>query len=179
MKGVVFTLDAVFALTIAVASISILLYFNYFNQTPYTILYSNAQATLSNLLSTPIDAMQNGSTLATAMSNQFAGANATWPQFMGGPARNNSNDFGPTKPIVSSIFSTTNTITTGVVADYGNIYFAVNSIVYAVNATTHRTSWSSNVITLVSSTPALYAGTLIFANTVSLIALDAKTGAPQ
>jgi hypothetical protein len=176
MKGVVFTLDAVFALTIAVASISILLYFNYFNQASYSIQYSNAQSVLSNLLSTQVDGLRNGSALAMAMSNQFAGANATWPQFSGGIYRNDSTDFGPIEPIISSTFTAANAITTGIIADYGNIYFAAGGTVYAVNATTNNVLWSSYTASNVASTPALYAGTLVFANSANLIALNARTG---
>src|SRR5208337_4203852 len=139
------TLDAIFALTIAVASISILLYFNYTAQTPYTLQYSNAQSALSNLLSTSVDSMQNSSALAKAMSNQFAGANATWPQSAGGIYGNDSSDFGPIEPIISSVFTAPNTITTGVVADYGNIYFAAGSTVYAVNATTNNVIWPYSI----------------------------------
>jgi Concanavalin A-like lectin/glucanases superfamily/PQQ-like domain len=177
MKGVVFTLDAIFALAIAVASISILLYFNYSNQTPLTVQYSNAQSALSSLLSTSVDAMQNSSALAKAISNQFVGANETWPQFGGGIFRNSSNDFGPIKPIISSVFSAGSAITTGVVADYGNIYFATGSTLYAVNATTNNVLWSSTTASGVASTPALYAGTLVFANSANLVALNARTGA--
>jgi outer membrane protein assembly factor BamB len=171
-------LDAIFALAIAVASISILLYFNYSNQTPLTVQYSNAQSALSSLLSTSVDAMQNSSALAKAISNQFAGANETWPQFGGGIFRNSSNDFGPIKPIVSSVFVAGSAITTGVVADYGNIYFAAGSTLYAVNATTNNVVWSSTTASGVASTPALYAGTLVFANSANLVALNARTGAP-
>lgn len=177
MKAVVFTLDAIFALGIAVASISILIYFNYYASTPFTILYSNAQSTLSNLLSTSVDSMQNSSVLAKAMSNQFAGANATWPQFGGGIYRNNSNDFGPIKPIISSVFTAGAAITTGVVADYGNIYFAAGSSVYAVNATTNNVVWTNTQASSVASTPALYAGEIVLANSANLVALNAQTGA--
>ena len=95
MKGVIFTLDAMFALIVAAVSVSILLYFNYYAQTPTTVPYSNAQAILYDLVSTPVEGIQNGSVLARTIANQFAGANETWPQLMGGVATNNSNPVGP------------------------------------------------------------------------------------
>jgi hypothetical protein len=176
MKAMVFTLDAIFALSIAVVSVLILLYFSYYTQAPYTVLYSNAQSVLSTLLSTPFESIQNSSILAKAMANQYAGANATWPQFMGGPSRNDSNDFGPIKPIISSVFAAGSTITTGVVADYGNIYFAAGNTVYAVNATTNNAVWSRSGATVVSNL-ALYSGMLIFANSTNMTEISAKTGA--
>jgi hypothetical protein len=176
MKGVIFTLDAIFALSIAVASISILLYFNYYGSTPYSLLYSNTQSTLSDLLTTPVASLQNSSALAKTMANQFAGVNATWPQFMQGPSRNDSSDFGPIKPIISSVFYSGNAITRGVVADYGNIYVAAGNTVYAVNATTNKVVWSKSGNTIVSNL-ALYSGTLIFENSTNMTELNAMTGA--
>lgn len=176
MKAIVFTLDALFALIIASASISILLYFNFSAQTPYSITYADAQGILTNLLSTPVDVMQNSSVLARTMVNQFAGANETWPQLMGNAQMNGSTAVGPIKPIISSIYVATNTVTTSVIADYGNIYFAANNVVYAVNATTNRVLWSRYVVTNVIYTPALYSGMLIFANSSYVVALNALTG---
>jgi len=177
MKAIIFTLDAIFALTIAAMCISLLLLFPYLSQTPYSVRYSNAQALLTNLASTPIESIQNSSTLARAMAIQYTGANETSPQFLSGPNRNSSNDVGPLRPILTFSYAPGNAITTGVVADYGNIYFAANSILYAVNATTNRTVWTKSVVTNVVSTPALSSGLLYFANSTNLTAVNAKTGA--
>lgn len=177
MKGVMFTLDALFSLVVAGVGVSILLYFNYYAQNPSTIPYSNAQAIMYNLAATPVEAIQNGSILAKSIANQFLGANETWPQSMGWVSGNSSNPVGPIEPIISSIFTATNAITTGVVADYGNIYFAAGSTVYAVNATANKVVWSSYTLSNVASTPAIYLGSLIFANAANIIALDARTGA--
>jgi outer membrane protein assembly factor BamB len=176
MKAIVFTMDAIFALIVATASISVLVYFRYFSQVPYSPHYSNVEEVFSNLVSTSIDSMQNSSMLARAIALQSAGANETSPQFLGSSQRNSSNGIGPLEPILTYIYNPGNTITTGVVADYGNIYFAANNLVYAVNASTNRTVWTRNIINNVIVTPALYSGMLFFANLTNLTAVSARTG---
>lgn len=176
MKAFIFTLDAIFALTIAIIGISILLIFPYSSQVPYPIHYSNAQAVLVNLASSKVESIQNSSTLAKTMANQFMGMNETSPQFLGGIQRNSSNSVGPLEPILSYTYNPGNTITTGVVADYGNIYFVANTMVFAVNATTNLTVWKNYVVNSIVSTPALYSGFLFYANTTNLTAVNAKTG---
>jgi outer membrane protein assembly factor BamB len=179
MKAMIFTLDSLFSLTIAAVSISILLFFTYLAQVPYPLHYSNAHALLTNLASTSVDSVQSGSDLARAMVSQFMGANATSPQLSGGPLRNGSGPTGPLEPILAFIYTPGNTITTGVVADYGNIYFAANAILYAVNASTNRTVWTRSLGTnAIVSTPALNSGTIFYADSMNnLTALNAKNGA--
>ncbi len=176
MKAIVFTMDAVFALLITLIGISILLFFNFFSQTSYSIKYSNAQALFKNLAATPVESLQNSNIFAKLMAAQFQGANETWPQFGGGPAGNSSTAIGPLDPILAFTYNPNNIITAGIVADYGNIYFAANYIVYAVNASTNRNAWTRNVISNVLWTPALYNGMLFFANSTNLTAVSAKTG---
>lgn len=176
MKAIVFTLDAVFALVITIISISILLFFTYYVQAPYALHYSNAQTIFSNLASATVESVQNSSVIAKGIATQFSGANETSPDFLSGPQENSSNVAGPLKPVLDFIFNPGNTITTSVVADYGNIYFAANTILYAVNATTNRTAWTKNTINNVALTPALYSGALFYANSTNLTAVDARTG---
>ncbi len=175
MKAVVFTMDAIFSLVITVVGISLLLFFQYYAQAPYSLHYSNAQAIFTNLASTSVDSVRNGSAIAKSLSNQYMGANETWPMFMGGQFSNSSNPIGPLYPILAYSFNPANTITTGIVAGYGNIYFAANSILYAVNATTNRTAWTTNTVSNVVSSPALYYGTIFYANATNLTAANANT----
>jgi hypothetical protein len=177
MKGIVFTLDALFALMITLASISVLLFFTYYAQTPYALSYSNVQTLMSNFASTSVVSLQNSSSLALSMARQYLGANETSPQFLGGPQDNSSNQVGPLYPILDFVYRPGNTITTSVIADYGNIYFAANSILYAVNASTNRTVWTRNTVTSVVTTPAAYSGTLLYATPKDLDAVSALTGA--
>lgn len=176
MKGIVFTMDAIFALVIAVVGISVLLFFRFYTQTPYSLHYSNAQAIFTNLASVSVASVGNSSPITSSLVNQFKGANETWPMFLGGISENSSNLIGPLEPIFYSKFHTGNSIATGIVAGYGNIYFASNVILYAVNATTNRTSWTTDTVSLVTSTPALAHGMIFYANSTNLTAADAKTG---
>lgn len=177
MKGVIFTTDAIFSLIITITSISILLSFNYYTQASYALHYSDAQAVFSNLAATSVGSLQGSSAIAKAIATQALGANESWPQQLGGPQRSGSNPVGPLYPILLYTYNPWNTITTGIVADYGNIYFAANNVVYAVNATTNRTAWTKNVISNVVTTPALYSGMLLLANATNVTALSARTGA--
>ncbi|MCL5239010.1 MAG: PQQ-binding-like beta-propeller repeat protein [Candidatus Marsarchaeota archaeon] len=176
MKGIVFTMDAIFALVITIMGISVLLFFQYYAPAPYSLHYSDAQAIFSNLASTSVSSVQNGSALAKAITNQNAGWNETSPMALGGPYARSSNPIGPLYPIISYMINPGNTITTGMVAAYGDIYFATNSLLYAVNATTDKTVWTTNTVSGVASTPALALGMIFYANSTNLTAANANTG---
>lgn len=176
MKGIVFTLDALFALTITLVSISVLLFFTYYAQTPYTLRYSNVQTLLTDFASTSVGSVRNSSPIAASLVQQYLGANETSPEFLGGPQGNSSNQVGPLYPILDFVYKPGNTITTSVVADYGNIYFAANNILYAVNASANRTVWTRNTISNVVTTPVLYSGMLLYGTSTDLDAVSAMTG---
>ena len=174
MKGIIFTLDAIFALVIVMASISILLYFSYSPHTPYSIQYVEARSITSALLSTSLRQLQNGSTQASEITNQSLGANETWPQYSGGISQAQSL-YVPTRPFVSYVFDAGSAVTTAILADYGNIYFATASNLYAVNASQDRISWSDGVASI-SSTPVLIDGELVYAYPSGLTAVSAYSG---
>ncbi|MEM3781441.1 MAG: LamG-like jellyroll fold domain-containing protein [Candidatus Micrarchaeaceae archaeon] len=173
MKGIVFTIDAIFALIIATASISILLYFRYFSQAPYTISYEEAQSIMAQLSSTSVYQMQ--SSIAQAIDRQTYGTNYTWPQFMNNAYSDAAGAFGPATPFISYIFTANSKITTGIVAGYGNVYFATGSELYAVNATTNATAWSKGT-SPVSSTPVIYENMLLYINTTNVTAVNPSNG---
>ncbi|MDE1854777.1 MAG: PQQ-binding-like beta-propeller repeat protein [Candidatus Micrarchaeota archaeon] len=175
MKAIVFTMDSIFALVIAVVGISVLLFFQYSAQAPYSLHYSNAQAIFTNLASASVGSVSSNP-IARSLSNQYAGINETWPMFLNGPSANNSNLVGPSYPILAFTFNPGNTITTGVVAGYGNVYFAANSIFYAINATMNKVVWTTNTVSNVAITPALFSGTLYYANTTNLTAVSPNNG---
>ena len=176
MKAIVFTMDSIFALVIAVTGISVLLFFQYSAQAPYSLHYADAQSVMSNLAATNVYSVRNSSMVAKSLSVQYAGTNETWPMFLNGPSTNSSNPFGPLYPILAYTFNPGNTITTGIVAGYGNAYFAANSILYALNATTNRTAWATNTVSNVVNTPALYGGLLFYNNATNLTAVYPATG---
>jgi len=179
MKGIVFTLDAIFALIIAMASISILLYFHYFSQTPYLVNYQKAQEIAQMLAGTEVANIQNSSQIAASIARQSQGYNYTWPQFMNNAYAEAQNPYGPFEPFVSYIFTAPNPITTGIVAGYGNIYFASgttsSATLFAVNASTNATRWTKATSEIVS-TPVLYNNMLIYINQTNMTAVSPLNG---
>jgi len=176
MKGVIFTLDALFALIVAVASISIMLYFFYTPQVSYSFRYGEAASILSQLEGTNLAYLAQSNRLANqmlALSNTQA---AFWPMLHSNNANNAGADFGPAYPFISFIFTAPSNIQTGIVAGYGNIYFGSGSSLFAVNATTGLKAWSKNVQTNVQSTPVIYYNMLVYANATNITAVNAVNG---
>jgi outer membrane protein assembly factor BamB len=176
MKGIVFTLDAIFALIVAIASISIMLYFFYTPQSSYSFKYSEASSVMSKLLSTNMSYLAESSNLASQILYQSEAFASTWSQAYNNPAGNAGSSYGPGSPMLSFVFAAPSNIQTGIVADYGNIYFASGTSIYAVNAATGIKSWSKNTESTVSTTPALYDNMLIYANATNLNAVNAANG---
>ncbi len=176
MKGIVFTLDSIFALIIAIASISIMLYFFYTPQSSYSFRYSEASSVMNKLLSTNMSSLAVSSKLASQIISQSDAFASAWPQARKSPAGNAGSGYGPEYSMLSFVFAASSNIQTGIVADYGNIYFASGANVYAVNATTGSQSWSKNAGSAVTGTPALYNNMLIYANATNLDAVNAANG---
>ncbi len=176
MKGLVFTLDAMFAFIVVSVGITILLFLNFFSQVPGSSRYSQVSLTTSYLLSTEIMLTQNASSVAAQVVSQNLGANESWPQFMGNSQRQGNNGYAPSLPSVSYIFNATHNILTNVAADYGNLYFATQNAVFAVNATNNETVWTSNKVTSPYNSVAVYHGDVFIANSVDLFALNSYNG---
>ncbi len=175
MKGIAFTLDAIFALVIAVAGIAILLYFQYYPESPFALRSTHAQAAMSLLLSTNTSSITGSSKILEALANQQLGSNQSWDQFMGQATKAGSQGIGPTGAFISNIINANAPITTGVVADYGNLYFAAGGTLYAVNASGYPV-WTKNVGSAVSTTPALYDNMLIYWTSSGISAVSAFNG---
>ncbi len=176
MKGVVFTLDALFALIIAVASISIMLYFFYVPQVSYSFRYSEASSILSQLENANISSISQSNKLAYQIASLSNGYSSYWPQQWKNSEGDAGSSYGPIYPFVSFEFSAQSNIQTGIVADYGNIYFGSGQYLYAVNATTGTKSWIKNAQTPIQSTPAIYNNLVIYANSTNITALNALNG---
>ncbi len=180
MKAIVFTVDAIFALIIAMASISILLYFHYFSQTPYQIRYGEASSIASQLANTTIFQLYNSSFIAQEIARQSMANASTWPQQFGNPYGAAVGSYGPIAPFVSYVFNASAPITTGIVAGYGNIYFAAGTpsggILYALNASSNATRWEKATSEIVS-TPVIYNNMLIYINQTNMTAVSPINGA--
>ncbi|MDE1860444.1 MAG: PQQ-binding-like beta-propeller repeat protein [Candidatus Micrarchaeota archaeon] len=137
MKAIAFSLDALFALLIAAAGISVLLFFNYSGQTPSLSNYNTA-ATFMNQLSsvTAGQALQAGNASWVLAPQGYA--NESWDQLYNGYGAAAGNPGGPTRQYVAFEipYETQNGT---IVGDYGNIYYEGSSgpgatYLYAVNA---------------------------------------------
>ncbi len=175
MKGIAFTLDAIFALVVAVAGVAILLYFQYYPQSPFIIRSTQAQAMLGLLLSTNTSTITGSSAILEALADQQSGSNQVWDQFAGQATKSGSQGIGPTEPFVSNIIGANSAITTGVVADYGNVYFAAGSTLYAVNASGYPV-WTKSAGSDVLTTPALYDNMLIYWTSSGISSVSAFNG---
>jgi hypothetical protein len=175
MRGVAFTLDALFALILTTIIITLILYVRYVPQTNYALGVSGSGATLSALASTNVSAIAGGSPIAAEMVNQQAGSGEVWPQFMDNQYGSGSNQYGPIAPFVSASFTASNTIATPIVADYGNIYFGTTNTIYAVTANGTQL-WTVYSGTPIQTAPALSNGELVYANATNITAVNAYTG---
>ena len=120
MKGIVFTIDAVFAIMIATIAISILLYFNYMPVNQYNIKASSL-GSLENMLSaTPLENLS--SPLAAQINNQNQAANQGWYGFYQNDTGSNSNINGPYTDSLLLVYNTTGNINAnGIVAANGAV----------------------------------------------------------
>ena len=74
MKGMIFTTDAIFALVIVGAAISIVVYFNYATGSPYTLASGQAQSILNLLSTIKVGSLSAASFGALAQCNPMSGA---------------------------------------------------------------------------------------------------------
>lgn len=188
MKGIVFTLDALFALMIAAAGISILLYFVYSAPTPAVIQSSTSSFLINEMAGTKLSTI-SGIPLVSAIVNQSLASNQTWYQEYEDASGSNGNQYGPSLNNVEYVVNVPSQIINGsIVAGYGNIYFGAGNVIYAVNASTGQIVWQSPTLpnanwalsvgpysTFVNST-LLTNGKLIYADYANVVALSAYNG---
>ena len=120
MKGIVFTIDAVFAIMIATIAISILLYFNYMPVSQYNIKASSLGALENMLATTPLGNLS--SPLAVQINNQYQAANQGWYGFYQNNTGSNSNVNGPYTDSLLLVYNTSGNINAnGIVAANGAV----------------------------------------------------------
>ncbi len=160
-KGFLFSLDAIFALIVASAAVSILLYAHYTQLISYQPSPSQAVSIVNEL------ANMNGATLASTYplyaQLQSPALQTTWPQFAGSQALNSTSSYGPNAPEILFTF-TSNGMDTPPVASQGLVAFGSGSRLYALNATTGAAVVNVSTGTAVSSAPLIYDSEIIYAN---------------
>ena len=128
MKGIVFTIDAVFAIMIATIAISILLYFNYAPVNQYNIKASSLNQFVYYLSTTNLGNF-TASPLAAQMDNQYQGSQQTWPEFYQNNANNASNSNGPyTDSLLLVYNASSNIYPNSLLAGGEDIYLVDNSL---------------------------------------------------
>ena len=135
LKGFVFTLDAFFALIVAVASVSILMYVHFSSTLLYTAPSAEASSILQNLLQTSVLTASSGNLYASYLLNGWNGNAYSWPQFSHDQYHSSNTSYGPKAGYLLYIFKAANTITPVVAVDRGIAAFAAGFHLYAINAT--------------------------------------------
>lgn len=175
MKGIAFTLDGIFALVIAGAGVSVLVYFYYAGQTPYLLQASQAGSIMSMLSSAKVGSF-TAVPFLSRIASQGAASDQTWPQYLKDAYASGSNAYGPQNPSVSYVIDVSNTIlNNSIVADYGNVYFSDGSLIYCYSSYGILLWVKKATIPTVASL-ALYNGELLYLDSGNLTALNAYNG---
>ena len=157
MKGFIYTVDAIFALIVAAAAISILLFSFYSSSFSSQVPTSEAYSIAQTLLQTKMSQAAHGIMIAQAAAGAFASRQYSWPQYGGNQQVSSSTQAqGPLLPLVKFSFNASRTINPIVVASDGLVVFTTANNIYALNTT------SGKIVLNISSTvgalgpPAMY-----------------------
>jgi hypothetical protein len=168
IKGFIFTLDALFALVVASAGVSILLYAYFVQPLGYQIPTTEAYSIMQSLLSTTMLGFSSTSLYASAMVNTTAAHSYVWPQYAQGGSATSGSAFGPQIPTLLFQFIAAKTITSTISVTDGLAVFAAGNSIYALNATTGNVilnkTTSANVLS-----PLMFQHTIIYANSTNYI----------
>ncbi len=160
-KGFLFSLDAIFALIVASAAVSLLLYVHYAQPVSFQLQPSKSTSLLNELSNL------NGADMATAypLYAQLQGQSlqATWPQYGGNQGLNSSTSYGPMAPETLFTFIS-NGIDTSPVAYGGLVAFGSGSRLYALNATTGAVVINVSTGSSLAYAPLMYGSSIIYAN---------------
>ena len=170
-KGFVFTLDAFFALIVAVAGVSILMYVHFSSTLLYTAPAAEASSMLQTLLQTSVYSASLGNVYASYLLNSWNGNAYSWPQFAHDPYQSSNTSYGPQTAYLLYSFKAANTITPVVAVDHGIAAFAAGLYLYAINATT-GTAASTYPLTSSSAipvAPVIYKNEIIYATSSGYI----------
>lgn len=160
-KGFIYTVDAIFALIVAAAAISILLFSfyssNFSSQTPTSEAFAVAQ----NLLQTTMSQAAHGIFIARAATGAFSSGQYAWPQYGGNPQDSSGTMAqGPLLPLMKFTFNASSAINPVVVAGDGLVVFTTPSNLYALNAT------SGKVVLNISSSFGAFGPPLIYMHNI-------------
>lgn len=174
MKAVVFTIDAIFALIITAAAITILLFFRYTPLTPYLTSYTKTQSLLNTLIAVDMKVL-NGSEIGEQITYQNVASSAGWMQYKGGPSHGSQSQYGALAPSTAYIFTSWAPISLPPVAAYGDLFFVSGNSVSAINATSGYLVWNDSVGSAPNSIM-VYDNEVLSFNSVNITAVSASNG---
>ncbi len=165
LKGFIFTLDAVFALVVAAAGISILLYGSLANQGLYASSSSEAYGLMQGMLQTTLGTA-SGSAYITALTPAANVSALSWPQYGHDAQLSSSSAYSLQAPYLLYTYTTTSNMIPSAVLDSGFVFVASGNKVYMINASTGvlKSSLPAGSGANVVGVPAIYKSTLFFAN---------------
>ena len=165
MKAFIFTLDAVFALVVASAGVSVLLYGPLANQSTYASSPTQAYGLMQGMLQTSV-ASAPGSSYIGALDPYPNVSTMSWPQYGHDAQLSSGSGAALQVPYLLYTYSTPANMLPSAVADGGFVYVAAGNKVYMINATTGtlRSSLPAGNGASVVGVPAIYKSVLLFAN---------------
>ncbi len=174
MKGFIFTLDAVFALIVAAAGISILLYVHSIPVSTYMIPTTEALSVLNNLLYATPSSLYFAPLLYNITSPNASAC--TWPQFAHFANMSSSSSCMLKNPYVLFTFNTGSTAIQSIIAEKGMVFVGSGSYIYALNATNGKKIYAINANSGIAGTPIAYDNELLFVNSTSILAANIYNG---
>jgi hypothetical protein len=165
MKAFIFTLDAVFALVVASAGISILLYGTLANQSTYTSSPTQAYGLMQGMLQTSVVSASGSSYIGSLVPYQNV-STSSWPQYGHDAQLSSGVGAALQTPYLLYAYTAPANILPSVVVDGGFVYAAAGNKIYMINATTGalRSSLPAGNGASVVGVPAIYKSILLFAN---------------
>ena len=135
MKAFIFTLDAVFALVVASAGISILLYGTLANQSTYTSSPTQAYGLMQGMLQTSVVSASGSSYIGSLVPYQNV-STSSWPQYGHDAQLSSGVGAALQTPYLLYAYTAPANILPSVVVDGGFVYAAAGNKIYMINATT-------------------------------------------
>ncbi len=149
MKGFIFTVDAIFALIVSSAAISILLFSAYIPSFSSQSTTSEASSVMLNLLNTNLSQAAATIPLAKAITLGWANSQYTWPQYGYNASLSSfTPGAGPLQPTILWSYQTYNLILASPVVADGLVVFSTsgtNSILFGLNATNGKVVFTTRV----------------------------------
>lgn len=166
MKGFIFTLDAVFALVVAVAGISVLLYSGFTPPSFYSATTAQALSALTGMTQTTIARLSPGPIYLNDLEISSNVSTDAWPQFGSNQHLSSSASYSMQTPYLLFTYSTPTAILPSVVLNGGFAAVAAGDKVYVINATNGKLKsvFPNGNPAAVSGDPALYKNMLFYSN---------------